>query len=259
MPSRIEEMSYRHVRSLARGLQILTELTRIGRARPGQLSAGTHIDRTTVYRLLDTLEHEGFVTRTSDDFYVPTSAVRQLGDGFTDLDLVTRVVVPELRKLLGKVLWPSDFATFEQGAMIIRETTHKFSPFSLHRAMIGKKRPTLRSAMGRAVLACANDHEREIMLRIIATSDQPDAREARDKKYVAALIRESRARGYASAVGLVEPRIAAIALGVRTRERIFGAINLVFLRAAMTPVEAAKRYLPDMQNAVRNIEAALAE
>lgn len=252
-------MSYRHVRSLARGLQVLTELTRVGRARPGQLSVGTRIDRTTVYRLLDTLEHEGFVTRTSDDYYALTPAVRQLGDAFSDLDRVTRVVVPELKKLLAKVLWPTDFATFEQGSMVIRETTHKFSPFSLHRAMIGKKRPTLRSAMGRAVLACATDHEREIMLRIIANSDQPDAREARDKQYVAALIREARARGYASAVGLIEPRIAAIALGIRTRERIFGAINLVFLRAAMTPVEAAKRYLPDMQNAIRNVEAAIGE
>src|SRR5262249_26391428 len=175
-----------------------------------QLSTATRIDRTTVYRLLDTLEHEGFVAKTSDDRYAPTLAVRKLGEDFTDLDLVTRVVVPELRRLVTKVLWPTDFATFEQGAMVIRETTHKLSPFSLHRAMVGKKRPTLRSAMGRAVLSCATEQEREIMLRIIANSDQPDARQARDKKYVANLIRESRTRGYASAVGLVEPRIAAI-------------------------------------------------
>jgi IclR family transcriptional regulator, mhp operon transcriptional activator len=252
-------MSYRHVRSLARGLQILTELTRIGRAAPSQLAAATRIDRTTVYRLLDTLEHEGFVAKTSDDRYAPTPAVRKLGEDFTDLDLVTRVVVPELRRLVTKVLWPTDFATFEQGAMVIRETTHKLSPFSLHRAMVGKKRPTLRSAMGRAVLSCATEQEREIMLRIIASSDQPDARQARDKKYVANLIRESRTRGYASAVGLVEPRIAAIALGVRSQERLFGAINLVFLRTAMTPAEAARLYLPEMRNTVRNIETLLRE
>jgi IclR family mhp operon transcriptional activator len=252
-------MSYRHVRSLARGLQILSELTRIGRATPSQLSARTRIDRTTVYRLLDTLEHEGFVTRTSDDQYAPTSAVRKLGEDFTDLDLVMRVVVPELRKLVTKVLWPTDFATFEQGAMVTRETTHKFSPFSLHRSMIGTKRPTLRSAQGRAILAWATDHEREIMLRIIANSDQPDAQQARDKKYVASLIRETRTRGYASAVGLIEPRIASIALGVRTTQRIFGALNLVFLRTAMTPAEAAKRYLADMQDTVRDIEVALHE
>jgi len=97
-------MSYRHVRSLARGLQILSELTRVGRATPSQLSARTRIDRTTVYRLLDTLEHEGFVTKTSDDRYAATPAVRKLGEDFTDLDLVTRVVLPELRKLVTKVL-----------------------------------------------------------------------------------------------------------------------------------------------------------
>ena len=144
----------------------------------------------------------------SDDRYAATPAVRKLGEDFTDLDLVTRVVMPELRKLVTKVLWPTDFATFEHGAMVIRETTHKLSPFSLHRAMIGTKRPTLRSAMGRAVLTWATDHEREMMLRIIANSDQPDAQQARDKKYIATLIRETRMRGYSSAVGLIEPRIA---------------------------------------------------
>jgi IclR family mhp operon transcriptional activator len=125
--------------------------------------------------------------------------------------------------------------------------------------MIGTKRPTLRSAMGRAVLTWGTDHEREMMLRINANSDQPDAQQARDKKYVATLIRETRMRGYASAVGLIEPRIAAIALGVRTPQRIFGALNLVFLRTAMTPAEAAKRYLADMQDTVRDIETALHE
>jgi hypothetical protein len=46
---------------------------------------------------------------------------------------------------------------------------------------------------------------------------------------------------------------------VRTTQRIFGALNLVFLRTAMTPAEAAKRYLADMQDTVRDIEVALHE
>jgi IclR family mhp operon transcriptional activator len=248
---------YRHVRALARGLKILAELNRVGRARPGDLSAETGIDRTTVYRLLDTLRNEGFVSRTSNDYYALTLSVRRLSEGFTDLDWITGVVAPELGQLFAKVLWPTDFATFEQGAMIIRESTHRFSPFSVHRAMIGRDRPTLRSAMGRAVLACATDHERDIMLRIIANSEQPDAQEARDSRYVSALMQESRARGYSSAVGLVESHIGAIALGIRTPERIVGAINLVFFRTAMTPGEAAEKYLPAMKQTVRNIEAAL--
>lgn len=249
---------YRHVRALARGLTVLMELGRSGRARPGDIATRTGIDRTTTYRLLETLEREGFVARTSDDYYGLTIAVRQLSEGFTDLDQVTRIVSPELGKLLPKVLWPTDFATFEDGAMIIRETTHRFSPYSVHRSMIGKHRPTLRTAMGRAVIAAASEEERDLMLRIIAQSDQPDASEAREKGYVRALVEETQAQGYASAVGLVDSHIGAIGIAIRSPVNVAGALNLVFFRTAMTPADAAERYLPFMRECVASIEAQLA-
>jgi IclR family mhp operon transcriptional activator len=249
---------YRHVRALARGLKVLMELSRTGRARPGEIAAETGIDRTTAYRLLETLEREGFVVRTSDDHYGLTLAVRQLSEGFTDLDHVTRIVSPELGKLLAKVLWPTDFATFEQGAMIIRETTHRFSPYSVHRSMIGKSRPTLRTAMGRAVLAAASEKERDLMLRMIAQSNQPDAAEARETGYVRAMIQETQTQGYASAVGLVDSHIGAIATAIRSPIGVAGALNLVFFRTAMTPSDAADRYLPAMRESVAAIETQIA-
>jgi len=254
----VSEHRYRHVRALARGLKLLVALSRRGRARPAEIAADTGIDRTTAYRLLETLEREGFVARTSDDYFGLTIAVRELSEGFTDLDRITRVVSPELGRLLPKVLWPTDFATFEQGAMIIRETTHRFSPYSVHRSMVGKSRPALRTAMGRAVLAAAPDQERELMLQMIAESGQPDAAEAREKKYVKALVQETRAQGYASAVGLVDDHIGAIALPIRSPVNVVGSLNLVFFRKAMTPSNAAERYLSLMRESVETIESAIA-
>ena len=37
-----------------------------------------------------------------------------------------------------KVMWPTDLATLEHDAMIIRESTHRFSPFSIDVGMIGR-------------------------------------------------------------------------------------------------------------------------
>ena len=250
---------YRHVRALARGLNVLAELNRVGRARPGEIAAEIGIDRTTVYRLLDTLEHEGYVTRGSDEYFSLTFGVRRLSEGYTALDQVTRVVAQELGRLLPKVLWPTDFATFEQGTMVIRETTHKFSHFSVHRSMIGQSRPVLRSAMGRAVLAGASEAEREVMLSIIAKSSHPDAAEAQDARYVRSLLKETREVGYASAVGLIEAHIGAIAIPIRSPQGIAGSINLVFFRSAMTPAEAARRYLGHMRESVTAIEAELSK
>jgi IclR family mhp operon transcriptional activator len=123
--------------------------------------------------------------------------------------------------------------------------------------MVGKSRPVLRSAMGRAVLASVSPAERELMLRLIIKSKQPDASEARDASYVRALVLETRTRGYASAVGLIETHIGAIALPVRSPKGVMGALNLVFFRSAIGPAEAAERYLPHMRESVAAIEAAL--
>jgi IclR family mhp operon transcriptional activator len=242
---------------LARGLDLLRALNQVGRASPRELSDSTSIDRTTVYRLLETLEREGYVTKATDDHYTLTLAVRDLSEGFTDADWIVRIVAPELGRLLPKVLWPTDFGTFESGLMMIRETTHRFSRLSVHRAMIGKTRAVTRTAIGRAVLAALNDEERELMLRIIATSGQPDASEAKDKKYIAAIVADTRKHGYASAVGIVEANIGAIALPVRQSKTVVGALNLIFFRKAMSPAEAAKRYLPHMQKCIDDIETQL--
>ncbi len=143
--------------------------------------------------------------------------------------------------------------------MIIRETTHRFSPYSVHRSMIGKSRPTLRTAMGRAVLAAASDKERDLMLRMIAQSNQPDAAEAREAGYIRALVQETQTQGYASAVGLVDSHIGAIATAIKSPIGVVGALNLVFFRKAMTPSEAAERYLPTMRECVEAIEAQIAK
>ncbi len=250
-------MTYRYVRSLARGLKILADLNRVGRGIPSEIASATGIDRTTVYRLLDTLVHEGFVSRAATDRFELTIKVRELSEGFTETDQIAQIVAPELGRLLPKVLWPTDFGTFQQGVMIIRESTHRFSPFSTHRAMIGKSRPVLCSAMGRAVMAAATRTERDMMLRLIVNTRRPDASLARDPNYLHKILKQTRLRGYASSVGLVEPHISAIALPVRSN-RVVGAINLIFYTSAMTPEEAAKRYLSYMKESVATIEAGLA-
>ena len=246
---------YRHVRALSRGLQLLAELNMVGQATPGDLSRITGIDRTTVYRLLETLSIEGFVCRTGDNTYGLTVKVNQLSEGFNDEDRVTRFAAHALGQLFPKVLWPNDFAVFDQGRMVIRESTHRFSPFSVYRAVVGRQRPVLTTALGRAVLSAASPAERRLMLDQIAKSGQPDCARARDEGYVDALVAAVLKAGYASSVGLVETGTSAIALPIKGPNRVYGAINLIFFRSAMTPEEASERYLPDMRKAVTDIEA----
>lgn len=247
--------THKEVRSLTRGLSILVMLNRFGSSTPTEIASRTKLNRTTVYRLLDTLMRLGFVSRNmSDERFELMPAVRRLSEGFTDNHFLARIVAPELGRLFSKVLWPTDFAIFENGVMQIRESTQRFSPYSLDRGVVGTTRLLTRSALGRAVLAAAAPAEREKMLSQLIAERHADSAYASNMSYIETIVAQTEARGYASSVGETENRISAIALAIRNRGSVVGAINLVFFRSAMRPEEAATQFLSEMQHSVKAIE-----
>src|SRR5690554_455017 len=253
---------YKRVQGLVRGLQLLNCLNRCnGGARITELSQQTGLHRTTVRRLLETLQHEGYVRRSdSDDSYLLTLKVRELSEGFRDEQWVSQCAAPLLGELLQQVVWPTDISTLDVDAMVIRETTHRFSRLSFHRSMVGRRLPMLLTASGRAYFANCPDQEREHILHLLAHRDDSQKKLAQDRDYIEALIRKTRADGYGSNYcdWGEEGRIAAIALPIRHQERVLGCLNLVYIADAMTIEDAAQRYLEAMQSAVSRIESRLA-
>lgn len=247
--------THKEVRSLSRGLNVLIALNRCGSSTATALAQKTGLHRTTVYRLLDTLIGLGFVSRNmSDERFELMPAIRRLSEGFTDTDFLARMVAPELGRLFSKVLWPTDFATFENGTMQIRESTQRFSPYSLNRGVVGTTRLFTRSALGRAVLAAASPEERVEMLRQTIAGGHPDISYASNARYINTIVKQTSSRGYATSVGETEDRISAIALPVNNRGKVVGAINLVFFRSAMRCEDAADKFLGEMQHSVKAIE-----
>ena len=247
------EAPYKTVRALERGLDLLMELNTMGRARPGELAAKTGIDRTTVYRLLQTLGKRGLVARDfEEESYYLLRDVKRLSDGFVETDSVIRVAATELAKLLPIVQWPSDFATFDRGFMVIRETTHSFSAVSTHRAMVGRRRALLNSAVGKAVLVGAAPEQREMMLQITeATLERPISRNFDD------LMEDYARRGYAWSIGGSEANMSAIALPVQGANNVVGAVNIVFFRRTATPEQIADKCLSALKDCVTAIEAGI--
>ena len=208
--------------------------------------------------MLATLAEYGMVRESAaSDEYVLTERVRQLSDGFTERDRTTQIVSAHLGTLFQKVLWPTDFATFDQGAMVIRETTHRFSPYSVYRAMVGRPRPMLTSALGRAALAGASAQQREALLDI--TCGAIGESRAAVAGQVEQLLSEYATLGYSWSAGPRESRTSAIGVAVRTGTPVAAALNLVFFRSAMSIETAAKRYIEPMKICAAQIEASLRE
>lgn len=256
--------TYTNVRGLARGLQVLRTLNAMenGRATSQQIADLTGLHRTTVRRLLETLMEEGFVRRsTSDDSFRLTLAVRSLSEGFTDTERIATVAPPIMGQLLQRVAWPSDLTTPDGDAMIIRETTHRFSRLSFHRAMVGRRLPMLLTAAGRAYFAMCPDEEREDILELLRSGAGGEEQQAfaRNDALVRKLIRRVRDDGFGSNHGdwTAQAKIGAVAVSISADERVIASLNVVFLSRAVSLADATRRYVPELQKAASDIAEAL--
>ena len=145
--------------------------------------------------------------------------------------------------------------------MLIAETSQMQTPFLIRAGGIGRSVNWLMTAAGRAYLAYCPDHEREAVLRRLRKSGRPDPK--RFEKILA----ETRKRGYALRdSGFVggfygtapqDDGLAAIALPLLNRKSVHGAINILWVKTALSIKDFASRYLGDLQAAAYEIVSSL--
>ncbi|NMM79376.1 transcriptional regulator [Acidovorax sp. SRB_14] len=248
----VTESQYKDVRSLARGLDVLKALNSApaGMATTTELAEACGMHRTTVKRLLETLRAEGFVRRGErEGQYYLTFEVRRLSEGFEDEAWVAQVAAPLMRASVRELLWPCDLGTMESGFMVVRESTHRYSALSQHRAMIGEKMPVFVTALGRAYLAACSDDERNALLAMLAQRNDWIGAMARDEAAVAKTVLETQKRGYAYNDGewIHEQHFAAVAVPLRSGERLLGVLNMIFPKAAVSPADLQMRFVPALK------------
>lgn len=248
--------SFGNVRSLERGLKVLEALNRCHGARAQQIARLVELPRPTVYRLLETMEHLGYVTR-SEDAWTLTAQVKALSAGFHDDVWVTRVAAPILHELGREVLWPVDLVTFENDAMIIRETTHAESPFSIDRGMAGTHLPILQTSGGRAYLAFCPERDRELILARLRQSGRKCDALAHDEQFVQRILNETRQFGYGFRTEGFNPHTASISLPILIEGRVLACITMIWIASALSFEEAVARNLEAIKRAVSRIKTLL--
>ena len=120
--------------------------------------------------------------------------------------------------------------------------------------MVGRRRSLINSALGRAILVASPPALRREMLEMTASLVEEDALLAKDRRFVESIISQTKRDGYASSVGGTEAGISAIALPIQGGGPVLGSLNLIFFSSSMTPEVAARRYLTNMKQAVKEIE-----
>ncbi len=245
------DRAYRDVRALSRGVKILEALAELGWAKPSTLSAATGVDRSTIYRLIETFTVLGYLTRRPEDGAVAmTRRIRSLAAGVRDDDMMLTIVGRHLSDLIREVRWPSDFARLLNGRITIEASTHSLSPMTFHRSTIGQGCSLLRSSLGHAILSLLQPDELPSVLHLAGKIDETYG--DYDLEVIARIVNRVRRSGYASAVGSFDPNVSAIAVPFRASETI-GAVNIVFFRKVMSPKEAASQFLDPLRRCVDRI------
>lgn len=256
--------SYKPVNAVLRGLEVLAAVNKLkGQASVGALHRETGIDKATIVRMLETLIDAGYVRRDAPPAgYEVTGKSLQLSAGFDRHRAVGRVVGPFLARFRDAVGWPSDVAIFDRTAMLVVETSREAGPLQLNRHP-GYRAPILATSLGLAYLAFTEAAEREEALAQARDDSAPWNDLARDGEAAERAFRQVRERGYAVMHGdysRLEYRnqISAVGVPILVEGRAVAAMNVLFLKNALTVEDAAETLVPALKACAAEIAATLA-
>ena len=232
------------VRALVRGLDILRFLNSRGAARPAEIATALDIPRSTVYRLLQTMEEAGYILFSSSDSRARVSPLASgLGDNSSARSKLCRIASPKMIQFTDEHMWPLDLSVYSDLGMIVEETTHWRSPVSIDRNMAGASLPMLRSSAGRAYLAFCDDKERDIILGLLAKEADPDDLPFLATTWAQTRIKQFRDQGYATrGPQTLRAETSSLAVPVLSQKRVIGCLSLIWISSALSIAEANERY-----------------
>jgi IclR family transcriptional regulator, mhp operon transcriptional activator len=154
----------KEIRALARGVKVMETLCRLGACGLAELHRETGLPKSTLRRILVTLEQATFLRCSlGDGLYRPNIQIPAFLSDADASPLIGRIVAaakPVLAELSAKASWPTDLVVRDGLQLRIVETSRMLSPFPVNRLEIGDGVDMLSSGVGRAYLAFCPQAER---------------------------------------------------------------------------------------------------
>ncbi len=250
--------SFAPVIALARGLEILRVVNAESRSTVGSLHKSTGLDKATIVRMLETLEHEGYVMRCEEPtVYVPTGRSLLLSQGYDRYLWIGSVAEPLLNDFRKQIQWPSDIAVFDDDAMIVAHTTRQPGSLLFNRRP-GFRFPLLGTSMGRVYLAFSGDTERNRIISRLAAIPEPWNDLARNRRRFNKVMADIRATGFALmdeeySRQVFSGTVWAFGVPVMIGSTVFASMNVMLLRKAMSQEDGLRQFLAPLQQAAAKI------
>lgn len=251
------------IETLRRGLEILALLHQKSPISQADIARQTGLSKAVVHRMLYTLQGEGFARVSLGDQLWRAAGGPDEPPQANSAEALARASLPALLRLCDTVFWPSDVATYSNGAMRIVEHTRRNTPFVISR-IVAPRIHVLPSALGRAIVAWATPDERARILAELRNSPHVRDKIANDLSAVEGMIAKTLELGYAtrdlSHFGKARrtARISEIAVPVFQEDKVVAAINLCWATSAMSENEFVQENIRFLRDAADEISQALA-
>jgi DNA-binding IclR family transcriptional regulator len=238
------------VPALDRGLRILALFTPARPAwAPAEIARMLGLSRSTVFRLLHTLERHGLITRPGEREVRLGPAVLGLGHAFTagrDLVELARPVLERLRDETGV----STHLGVLEGTVVLYLARAASRQVVISNIGVGARLPAGRTTMGRVLLAAAPEAARRAALQAGAAPS--------DWAEFSAMLEADAARGVVVARSAYEPGMVSVAAPVRDHAgHVVAAVNASAPEAVLKLAEGETRVAPLVRRAAAALSAAL--
>ena len=201
------------VPGLERGLLLLCEFSRRNRTLTApELARRLALPRSTIFRLLTTLETMGFVTRSGNEYRLGMSVLRLGFEYLASLEL-TELGQPLLARLCDRVNYPSNLVVRDGRSIVYVAKVSPPSVFS-NAVNVGTRLPAHATVLGRILLEDLSLAE----LRELYPEEHLEQHSPCTPKTVMALfdlVQADRQRGFVSGEGFFESAISTVAAPVR--------------------------------------------
>ena len=226
------------VPGLERGLRLLGEFNSKDRAiSAAELARRLQVPRSTVFRLLTTLEMLGFVERADGgrDFRLGMAVLRLGFEYLASLEL-TELGRPLLERLRDEIAYPCNLVVRDGRSIVYVAKAVSPRPFA-STVNVGTRLPAHATVLGRVLLEDLSLDE----LRALYPEPRLEAFSERTPASVEALyelVQHDRERGYVLHEGFFEASISTIAAPVRDRTRkVVAALGATIPAAHIDPAQ----------------------
>ncbi|THG31623.1 IclR family transcriptional regulator [Naasia lichenicola] len=241
------------IEALAKGLQVLSLFDETTTAlRLGDIVERTGIPMPTAFRIVATLEDDGYIDRTSDGLIQPGLAVLALGSAALRGSSLTQLSEQPLRRLAEATGETVNLGTLT-GDRVLYLLRFRNADLVTATIQVGSTLPAIYTSMGKLLLASLDPADLdERIADSFDGSAGPNATGSRaDLDRRLAVIRRD---GYALQDEELAAGLRSVAVGVTGADgRVVAAINVAVSSARASTERLVQEILPEVQRAARSI------